>query len=204
MTRPAPLPAAASDVSESHRRFYDAALDLLAEEGYGALKLSRLCERLGLTTGAFYHAFDGWADFTDRLLDFWYQERTADIGARAHAEPDPARRLDLLIESALGLRHRAESAIRIWAGIDPRVRAIQDRADRDRIEVVAEAFVALTGDPDFSLRAARAAFYVLIGYEQVSAEQDVSALQWALRSIRALIDAPPVIPVEAPDTGRSG
>lgn len=191
MTRPTASPRGARAVNESHRRFFDAGLDLLGEEGYSALKLSRLCDRVGVTTGAFYHAFDGWSDFTDRLLEFWYQERTADIGAQAQAETDPSRRLDLLIQVAMGLRHRSESAIRTWAGIDPKVRAVQDRADRDRIEVVAEAFVAVNGDPDFSLRLARAAFYMLIGYEQVSAEQDPEALQWALRVLRSLVDTPP-------------
>ena len=189
------LPTAGSrlraETGEAHLRFFDAALDLLDEEGFSALKLSRLCERIGVTTGAFYHSFPNWSHFTRRLLDFWYQERTAEIGARAHAETDPARRLDLLIEEAMGLRHRAENAIRVWAGVDPRVRAVQDRADRDRIEVVAEAFVAINGDADFSLRLARAAFYLLVGYEQVSAEQDPDALQWALRTIRGLVEGPP-------------
>lgn len=184
------------EVSEAHRRFYEGALDLLGEEGFGGLKLTRLCRRLGLTTGAFYHSFTSWPDFTEQLLEYWYRERTLETGARMLDEPDAHRRLDVLIAAALQLRHRAESGIRVWAGIDPRVRAVQERVDRERVEIVAEAFLGVTGDADYSQRLARAAFYVLIGYEQLSAVQDPDTLVWALRVVRGLAVGPPQLPAE--------
>lgn len=186
MSQPDPLPRAVAETPEQQRRFFDAALDLLGEEGYSGLKLTRLCRRLGLTTGAFYHSFAGWRAFTDALLEHWYAERTLAAAERLRDEPDPARRLDLLLAAALDLRHGAESAIRVWAGVDPRVRDVLDRADRDRLDLTAAAFADLTGDPARARRLAQTALALLVGHEQLGAVQDPDTLAWALRAIRRL------------------
>lgn len=176
-------------VPESRLRFHDAALDLLAEEGFAGLKLARLCRRVGVTTGAFYHVFDSWSAFTEELLEHWYRERTAEVAERCAAVTDPGARLDLVLTEALALRHRAESAIRTWAGVDPRVRTVQERADRERIALVEDALLALTGDDAVAHRLARASLYVLVGYEQVTGEPDPEALFWALGHLREVADA---------------
>ena len=56
--------------------YFQAAFELLAEEGYGGLKLGALCRRLAITTGSFYHHFAGWPAFVDGLLAHWEAEQT--------------------------------------------------------------------------------------------------------------------------------
>ena len=51
-------------------------LDILASDGYGALKQSEVCRRMGVTTGSFYHFFRNWADYTRALPDYWFTTHT--------------------------------------------------------------------------------------------------------------------------------
>ena len=170
-------------------RYYVAGLQILAEDGYGGLKLAPLCARLGVTTGAFYHSFESWQDYTSRLIDHWHTERTTRTSELARSEGDVHERIDLLMQAGISLPHSAEAAIRVWAGIDPAVAAVQEDVDRERLDAVREAFEALIGDPKRAAVLARAALYLLIGYEQSSGDHDVATLEWSLEQFRALATA---------------
>lgn len=175
--------------SAAQLRFFDAAMDLLAAEGYGGFKLAPLCRRLGVTTGAFYHSFDGWAEFCRAFLAHWVAERTVAVVDLVTSEPDPARRVELLLTAGVSLPHASESAIRVWAGVDPEVRALQDDVDRLRLGTVHEAFVELVGE-EAATPLARAAFYAVIGYEQAADDvRDPAALEWILRRVQEQVIA---------------
>lgn len=164
------------------KRFFDAAHEILSTEGYGALKQAAVCKRLGVTTGAFYHTFSSWQEFTDALLDDWLRERTQTIVEVARRLDDPINQLDILREAAVGLRHGSEAAIRIWAGTNPQVAAVQLAVDEGRFEVVHEVMAKLVGPED----AARYAWWgvnVLVGYEQVSYRQTPEDLRWQLEQV---------------------
>jgi AcrR family transcriptional regulator len=167
-------------------RYYVAGLQILAEDGYGGLKLAPLCARLGVTTGAFYHSFESWQDYTSRLIDHWHTERTTRTSELARSEGVVHERIDLLMQAVISLPHSAEAAIRVWAGIDPAVAAVQVDVDRERLVAVTEAFEALIGDPESAAMLARAALYLLIGYEQSTGTHDVATLEWSLQQFRAL------------------
>lgn len=172
-----------ASVAETKSNFFGAAFDVLSEKGYGGLKQSELCQRLGLTTGAFYHSFDSWRDFTDQLLANWHEERTTQLIHLARDVPDPIQRLDVLIELATGLPHRAEAAIRVWSNIDDHVRKVQASVDEERFAVIVEAMGVLVSDPAEAKTYARAGLYLLVGFEQSEGGTDTSAMEWALREI---------------------
>lgn len=164
--------------------WFAGANEILASEGYGGLKLAPLCQRLGVTTGAFYHSFDNWQDFTGSLLDNWMRERTQQTIDIARQHDDPVQRLLLLADASVDLQHRTEAAIRVWAGVDERVGAVQREVDEGRYQVVLEAMVQIVG----AERAERYAVWglsTLIGYEMVAAEHGREHLQWSLERILA-------------------
>ncbi len=178
-----PVPTANDALQD---RYFVAGLQILAEDGYGGLKLAPLCARLGVTTGSFYHSFDSWQDFTTRLVDHWHTERTTRTSELARSEGDVHERIDLLMEAGISLPHSAEAAIRVWAGIDPAVAAVQEDVDQERLAAVTDAFEALIGDPERAAVLARAALYLLIGYEQSTGVHDVATLEWSLEQFRAM------------------
>ncbi|WP_229052645.1 TetR/AcrR family transcriptional regulator [Aeromicrobium sp. Leaf350] len=171
---------AAPEISPVQRRFFDAAMEILAEEGYGALKLAALCKRVGVTSGSFYHAFDGWQRFTDAFLAHWFEERTMRIVELTDTVASAQEQVDLLLDVSLRLPHASESAIRVWAGVDPEVRKLQDEVDRLRLETVTRAFTGVMGDEEAARKLAGAALYMLVGYEQAAGARDREALETGL------------------------
>ena len=93
----------------SRELFFQAGFDVLAESGYGGLKLASVCNRLGVTSGSFYHHFASWSEYTRQLVTDWRDRMTVRV-EEVGDDPDPRRRLDRLIEGGLTLPHGAESA----------------------------------------------------------------------------------------------
>lgn len=168
--------------------WFEAAHQILATEGYGGLKLAPLCKRLGVTTGSFYHSFDNWQDFTASLLDNWLRERTELLAEIARKDPDPLQRLQLLIGNVVAFNHRAEAAIRVWAGVDERVAAIQRKVDEGRYGAALEALEALVG-PELAPSFAVWGLSTAVGYEMLSEAHPPERLQWALGRLLENVEA---------------
>lgn len=164
--------------------WFAAANELLAEQGYGGLKLAPLCKRLGVTTGSFYHSFDSWQDFTDALLDAWLQERTQQTVEVVSGTADPVERLLLLADAGSQLLHRTEAAIRVWSGVDERVGAIQRQVDEKRYEVVHAALLEIVA-PELAGRYATWALSTLVGFEVLADDHDRDELLWSLHQVLA-------------------
>ena len=74
MTTAAPRPGTGRD------DWLDEGLRLVASLGAPALTLDRICERMALTKGAFYHHFGSVPKFRMALLD-WYEQACITVGA---------------------------------------------------------------------------------------------------------------------------
>ena len=53
-----------------------AALEMLADAGIGAVKIVPLAKRLGVTSGSFYWHFHNRPELYDAILDYWEREMT--------------------------------------------------------------------------------------------------------------------------------
>jgi AcrR family transcriptional regulator len=121
----------------SREDYFGAAMRLLAEEGHGALKITPLGRRIGVTTGSFYNYFGSLDGFIAELLVFWESEQTNRLIELASVPSDPRARITKLKELSLEqIDHEAEGAIRAWANFNADVAAAQKRVDRERIEAV--------------------------------------------------------------------
>lgn len=169
-------------IADPRERFFDAAQEILATDGYGGLKLAAVCERLGVTTGAFYHAFGSWNEFTSALLDTWRRERTTLISDIAKSTSDPVAQLEFLLRATLDLPHRSEEAIRVWASMDPDVARVQARVDEDRYAVVRHAMQQIVGEDDAD-RFANWGINQLLGFEASPIQHDPAELEWQLRQV---------------------
>lgn len=173
----------------SRESFFEAGLDVLSELGYGGLKLAAVCDRLGVTTGSFYHYFANWPAFTQQLVAHWHEGMTLEIVSAAQAETDPRRRIDRLIEAALTLPHSAEAAIRVWSAVDPQVRTVQESVDRQRFDVVYDAALQILRQPRQAELFAAWAVYLLVGYEQAILPPDATGVRWIGDQLCAALDS---------------
>ena len=123
----------------SRESYFETGLEVLSDLGYGGLKLAEVCNRLGVTTGSFYHYFSNWSAYTTDLVAHWVQVRTVGIIEAVQSESDPRVRIDRLISEALALPHGAEAAIRVWSSIDREVYAVQAAVDQQRFDVLRES-----------------------------------------------------------------
>ena len=168
--------------------YFDKGLEVLADQGYGGLKLAEVCRRLGVTTGSFYHYFENWADYTRQLVEHWgvaTQRRVEHIASM----PDSRARIDAIIDVGLHLPHGAEAAIRVWSSINPQVRAAQEEVDRQRYAVIHDSALDLLHDDRLAELYAKWSVYLLVGYEQCTLAPDTAGLAWIIGQWADTIDA---------------
>jgi AcrR family transcriptional regulator len=101
---------------EGRRRWLLAGQRLLRRGGVPAVKLGALVVETGLTTGSFYHHFDGMAAYLDELACFYGSERAEELLSTIDAV-DPRARLTALTRLARDERMAPlDAAMRDWAG----------------------------------------------------------------------------------------
>jgi AcrR family transcriptional regulator len=158
--------------------YFETGLEVLSALGYGGLKLAEVCNRLGVTTGSFYHYFDSWSAYTRDLVGEWFLALTIKRVEALRAEPDPRKRIDMIFDIGFHLPHGAESAIRSWSSINPQVRGVQVRVDRERVDVLTESAFEILGNRRLAQLFAHWALYLLVGYEQSTLPPDAEGLAW--------------------------
>lgn len=173
----------------SREAYFDTGLEVLADLGYGGLKLAEVCNRLGVTTGSFYHYFSSWPSYTRELIHHWKQVSTIRLVESLRVEPDPRRRIDGMIDIGLNLPHGAEAAIRAWSSLDPDVLAVQVEVDTARQNVLGESALEILHDERQAELFANWAVYLLVGYEQSTLPPDKAGLEWIVGQLLDALDA---------------
>jgi AcrR family transcriptional regulator len=112
----------------------EAALQLIAEAGLGALTVDALAGRLGVTKGSFYWHFQGRSDLLAAALGRWEQRATSEAIKGLDGVVDPRRRLELMLDAASQPpRSRSLYAALAEAAEDPVVRQVLNRVASARI-----------------------------------------------------------------------
>jgi AcrR family transcriptional regulator len=112
----------------------EAALQLIAEAGLGALTVAALATRLGVTKGSFYWHFQGRSELLAAALDRWEQRATLETIKGLSIVTDPRQRLQLMLDaSSQAPRSRSLYAALAEAAEDPIVRQVLNRVASARI-----------------------------------------------------------------------
>ena len=79
---------------DSRQRLLGAAVKVIREKGYSAMRVDDICAEAGLTKGGFFHYFKGKEDFAVAAAHYW-SEMTGGFFASApyHLLPDPLERV---------------------------------------------------------------------------------------------------------------
>jgi AcrR family transcriptional regulator len=143
---------------------------ILAEEGIKALKVDRLCSRLGVTKGSFYWHFTDIKAYRAELVEAWGRSRDEERRhLSAAADVPPRERLSQMMTSLVSSRHwTLERAMREWARTDDAVAASVRAADRRVVDAVRQAFLDYGFSPDDAELRANATFAAGIGFLHLS------------------------------------
>ena len=172
----------------SRESYFETGLDVLSDLGYRGLKLAEVCNRLGVTTGSFYHYFSGWPTYTRELVENWMKERTVLVIEFLKDETDPRRRIDSLVQVGLALPHGAEAAIRAWSSLDPDGYDIQVQVDQQRFDIMYESALEILRNHQQAQMFARWALYLVVGHEQATLPRDTAALAWIAKQLTDALD----------------
>ena len=162
MTRKATGKARLGEPTLTASDWAEAALQLIAEKGLGALTVSHLATRLGVTKGSFYWHFAGRPELLKAALARWEQQTTGASIQALDAVADHRTRLELIFgASTQPPRARSLYAALAQAAEDPIVRGALQRVAASRIEYLEVCYRGLGFTPD----AARAqAVFVYAAY----------------------------------------
>lgn len=141
-------------------------LQSLYKEGPAGLRIDRLCARLGVTKGSFYHHFNDLQNFQRLLLEKWETESTRAIIRQAQEAATPHAKIMALRELSAQIPCNPEIAIRAWARQDPSVRRCQQNVDRIRCQALEELYAADCSPDEARLRA-RLVCCIFIGAQQI-------------------------------------
>jgi AcrR family transcriptional regulator len=146
-----------------------AALDIMASEGIGGVKIGRLCEKLGVTKGSFYWHFKDLDAFLEAIAQRW---RDGEGTFRNHLDDaiadDPKRGLHDAIATFLDRRlGRLERAMRDWSRNDSRARAAIKAADTRTFDTIARGFETLGFKRSEADMRAKILFYSGVGFGDV-------------------------------------
>ena len=118
------------------------------------MKLHALAEELGLTTGSFYHYFDGMSDYLEQLARYYGSDQPRQHLALID-DADPRTRLRHIDEISQDDRMQPlDAAMRDWAGSNKVAADSVREADELMLRFIAKAFRELGfGQKDAQLRA---------------------------------------------------
>ncbi|MEU4671008.1 TetR/AcrR family transcriptional regulator [Amycolatopsis sp. NPDC023774] len=173
----------------TREQYFEAALGMLAGDGFAGLNVGRLCRDLGVTSGSFYHHFGGWSAFVEELLAFWENRQVLILASGSFGQAGPAADFAALMELTLGLHHKAEAAIRAWAANDEAVRAAQKRVDDARLRTVGRAVKGLVGDADLARTLTALGLAMLVGHQQLAAAGEDTNLAALIAEYTWLVQA---------------
>jgi AcrR family transcriptional regulator len=149
----------------------EAALQLVAEQGLGALTVDALAARLGVTKGSFYWHFTGRADLLAAALSRWEERATGDTMRALDAVPDPRQRLELMLDAASQPpRARSLYAALAEAAEDPVVRKALNRVASARIAYLEKCYIDLGLTPALAASRAVLAYAAYRGLLQLAHE----------------------------------
>jgi AcrR family transcriptional regulator len=123
------------------------AIDVLAQDGVGGLRVEVLAKRCGVTKGSFYWHFKDRQDLLAAILEHWKEGRIRDIEKTTSVTPGKEReQLHFAIEVYGASRNRKgmsiELAVRDWARHDPQAATVVEAVDLYRLECTRKLFVA--------------------------------------------------------------
>jgi len=160
-----------------------AARRLLIENGIDNVRVRRLAEALGVTTGAFYWQFDNLDALHADLLKDW-EERNTDPFVRAlGAAGDDGRRQLLAYYRIIMLEEQYnpayDNAVRDWSEKSSRTMAALRRIDARRVRLIRGIFLRLGFSEESAEIRARVQYYHQVGYQAMRVEE---TLEERLRS----------------------
>ncbi|MBG3851937.1 TetR/AcrR family transcriptional regulator [Xanthomonas sp. WHRI 8391] len=146
-----------------------AALDLIAEQGVGAVAVEPLARRLGVTKGSFYWHFPSRDALLQAALERWEIFEQKEVFGSLEDVPDPSARLRALFQL---VAHEVKPHViysELLKALDhPAVRPVIDRVSQRRLDYLIASFRQAGLTRTDAQHRARLAYAAYVGFLQLS------------------------------------
>jgi AcrR family transcriptional regulator len=152
------------------------AIDALIKEGIDQVKVQVMAKKLGVSRSSFYWFFASIQDLQDQLLSHWLTRNTGPIIERAMRPASSITRaichvFECWVDPRL-FDPNLDIAVRFWGRRDPKVRAIVEQADDQRVDALTKMFRRHGyGDEDAFIRA-RILYFTQIGHYTLEVQEE--------------------------------
>ena len=154
-----------------------AALDLIAEQGIGAMAIEPLARRMGITKGSFYWHFSSREALLEQALLRWEEHDGRNLNASLGEIDNPRDRL-ISFFRRVGkekLTHEVYSELCAAAG-HPHVEPVLERVAERRMAHLSAAFEEMGFDPIRARNQARLTYSVYLGFLQLQRQHQTPSL----------------------------
>ena len=151
----------------SREDWIEAALHALADGGPPAVAVERLAARLQTTKGSFYWHFKDREELITEALATWEREETDALIEQMNKIDDPVERLRIGTVMATEYEEAENPDVRLLpSASDPVVGEVVKRAQRKRLDFLAQTFHEAGFTPAESRLRARLAYSLAVGWQQ--------------------------------------
>jgi AcrR family transcriptional regulator len=152
-----------------------AGLRALANSGYAGLKADSLAKGLNVSRGSFYWHFADIGAYHDAVLQRWQEIAFENIVEEV--EGAPGDRLQALLNRAFRPDSPLERAVRAWATVEPKAKAMVEQVDAKRRAYVERLLVEAGVPADQAKLRTRIIYWAYLGHV-LSAEKH-SSQDWS-------------------------
>jgi AcrR family transcriptional regulator len=147
----------------------DAALNLIAEQGVGALAVEALARQLGVTKGSFYWHFRTREALLQSALERWEQYGEREIISQIESIADPRERLPELFRRVAHEVHPHRVYAALLKALDhPLVVPVMARVSQRRTEFLHAAYTEAGMEAGAALNRARLTYAAYVGFLQLN------------------------------------
>lgn len=146
----------------------DEGLKVLMEVGYEGIKIDRLCKRLDISIGSFYHHFKNIDDYVESMIRDWEGRTQSKVNDILEQDLPPEERIDRLHDASFETAPKLEVTIRAWSFQSPFIERCLDKMDRKRVRMLTGLFAEMGFGQDLARRLAEIDYASYLGVQTYS------------------------------------
>jgi len=165
----------------------DEGLNVLAESGYEGIKIDRLCKRLNISIGSFYHHFKNIDDYVEKMIAEWEHRIHAHFVLSLERDAPPEDRLQMLHDQLLDNPPKLEVAVRAWTFQNEYILKAVEKMDKKRVRLIGTLFMEMGYSPEDSRQVAEMEYAAYLGVQTYCVNRSRNAAKKLIQSFSDLL-----------------
>jgi len=142
-------------------------MQLLSKHGEESIKIEKLCAKLKLTKGSFYHHYKNIEDYVLELMRYWQVTKTENIIYAANTETAFEKKVEKLNSIVVQEDHLVEIRIRAWGIRNSKVNEFIKLVDQKRMNYLKSLYLEKKYNDQNAEALAKVEYAAFVGMQQL-------------------------------------